>query len=74
MDSELIDELKIPFAKKRTYVNVDEHEMPGGIRVSDETVANKKKLARLMRRCFRENKQMNHDMKEVDCDLLMYNL
>lgn len=48
--------------------------MPGGIRVSDETVVNKRKLARLMTRCFRENKQMNHDMKEVDCDLLMYNL
>jgi len=27
-----------------------------------------------MARCFRENKEMNNDMKEVDCDLLMYNL
>jgi hypothetical protein len=69
-----IDELKIPHAKKKRYVTIDEHEMPGGIRVSDETVANKKKLARLMARCFRENKEMNNDMKEVDCDLLMYNL
>jgi hypothetical protein len=56
VDSESIDELKIPYAKKKNYKTVDEHEMPGGIRVSDETVVNKRKLARLMTRCFRENK------------------
>ena len=56
MDSESVDELKIPFAKKKNFGTDDAHEMPGGIRVSDETVVNKRKLARLMTRCFRENK------------------
>jgi len=42
--------------------------------MSEETKARKRKLGRLMNRCYRENKMMSHDMKEIDCDLLMYNL
>lgn len=34
----------------------------------------KKKLENIIRSCFKENKKLIHDLKEIDYELLLYNL